>query len=144
MLTLSVGYIVFSHAETGFNQSNTAHGNSLSVGKMEQTSNRFHKAEIVDPDIGLSELHGGNKIGFSGLIMYSDKDDNNVYHLGGTSDSNHPNMGLFAFAKLDDIDVFFGEWAQTSDMPFSSHITYYAGKDITANMANRRYRHLYY
>lgn len=134
LLTLSIGYIGFSHAATGFNQSNTAHGNSLSVGKMEKASNGFHKAEIGDPAIGLSELHGGNKIGFPGLIMYSNKDDNNVYQLGGTSDSHHPNMGLFAFAKLENINVYFGEWAQTSDMSSSSHTTYYAGKDITENM----------
>lgn len=134
LLTLSIGYIGFSHAETGYNQSNSPHGNHLIIGEMEHASQGFHKAEIGDPAIGLSELHGGNKIGFPGLANVSEKDDNNVYQLGGTSDSHHPNMGSFAFAKLDDVDVFFGEWAQESNMSSASHTAYYAGKDITVDM----------
>ncbi|SPP31817.1 hypothetical protein ARAF_1476 [Arsenophonus endosymbiont of Aleurodicus floccissimus] len=134
MLTLSIRYINFRHAATGYDKFNAPHGNYLIISKMEYASQGFHKAEKGDPVIGLSELHGGNKIGFPGLIMYSDKDDNNVYQLGGTSNSHHPNMGSFAFAKLVDVDAFFGEWAQASNMSSSSHTTYYSGKDITENI----------
>ncbi|HGJ5857877.1 Slam-dependent surface lipoprotein [Arsenophonus nasoniae] len=136
LLTLSIGYIGFSYAATGYNKSNTSHGNYLIIGEMEEASYLFHKAEKGDPAIGVSELHGGKKIGFSGLTTYSDKDDNNVYKLGGTNSSHHPNMGSFAFAKLDDVDVFFGEWAQDNNMSSASHTAYYAGKDITPEMPN--------
>lgn len=136
LLTLSIGYIGFSQAITGYNKSNTANGNYLIIGEMEEASNRFHKAEKGDPAIGLSELFGGKKIGFPGLAKLTPKDDNNVYKLGGTGSSHHPNMGSFAFAKLDDADVFFGEWAQDNDMSSASHTAYYAGKDITPEMPN--------
>ncbi|HGJ5872337.1 Slam-dependent surface lipoprotein [Arsenophonus apicola] len=136
LLTLSIGYIGFSQAITGYNKSNTSNDNRLIIGEIEEASNRFHKAKKGDPAIGLTDLHGSKKIGFPGLAMISPKDDNNVYKLGGTSSSHHPNMGSFAFAKLDDVDVFFGEWAQDNDMSSASHTAYYAGKDITTEMPN--------
>lgn len=134
LLTLSLGYIGTSHAETGYDQSNTPDGNYLIIGEIAKNSTGYHSAKKGDPAIGISNLHNGNKIGFSGLTMLTIKDTNNVYKLNGNSSSAHPDMGSLAFTKLDDADIFFGEWAQGNDMSSASHTTFYSGKDITPEM----------
>lgn len=134
LLTLSIGYTSFSQAVTGYNQSNIAQGNYLIIGEMEKTSNLFHKAETGDPAIGISNLYGGQKIGFPGLTTHVYKDFNDVYKHTDHSASAHSNMGSLRFIKLDDTNIYLGEWAQDNKMASDSHTAFYAGKDITPEM----------
>ncbi|MFS1539091.1 MAG: hypothetical protein ACL7BU_10880 [Candidatus Phlomobacter fragariae] len=84
MLTLSVGYIGFSYAETGYDQSNIPAGNFLIIGFPGLTMLTFKDANNV------YKLIGTNSSAYSdmGAFRFIKLDDANIYLSEWTQDNN--------------------------------------------------------
>lgn len=133
----SILIVLFSanmaHAEIHFNQSGSL--TTLKIGASDPIHGGPHATAGGEPGVGLSSVGGGKKIGFASLtptMMSGGADSNNIYTI--QSNSTHNSMGVFHFAKVEDANVYFGDWAQTSSVTDATHQTYYVGKDVTTTL----------
>ena len=139
ILISSIGLVSTAQAEIGFKKSADVIDQSITVNiGPSELNTPSHPAPIGSPGIGISTIHNGTKIGFKGLInsprytMPQDThgfyDSSLLVHRGHTE-----NHGDYRFAKVEDQEVYFGEWKYSQDDTQYRNI-YYAGEDITTDM----------
>ncbi|MEI9534403.1 Slam-dependent surface lipoprotein [Moellerella wisconsensis] len=133
----SLGFMAPSYGEVGFDKSADIADQSININVgASQSVSTFHPAPVGSPGIGVSAKSDGMRIGFKGLISsprYTMPQD--AYNMYDTSlvPGPHGNIGHYRFAKINDEEIYFGEWTYQQDDTAYRNV-YYAGQDITTDM----------
>ncbi|MEI9750626.1 Slam-dependent surface lipoprotein [Moellerella wisconsensis] len=128
-----------AYADLGFNKSADLDDQLvfINIGPSESSS-WVHPAALGSPAIGVSVKSNGLRVAFKGLLnslfytMPTDKHDiydSSLVRRPGT----HTNIGAYRFSKLDNDEIYYGEWTyQSEDVDYRN--VYYTGKNTTTNM----------
>ena len=99
-------------------------GSKITVGITNTENGQEASLRLFDENIAFTQLNQQD------VSMV--KDSNNVYTIPAIG--YYQNSGLFHFAKISDANVYFGDWAKTTDKNDITHQTYYIGKDVTTTL----------
>ncbi len=140
ILISSIGLVSTAQAEVGFNKSDDVTGQTVTVNiGPSQFTSTTHPAPIGSPGMGISTIHNGTRIGFQGMISsprYTmPQDTHGFYDSSLLARRGHTgtNNGDYRFAKVEDQEVYFGDWKYSEDDTQYRNV-YYAGENITTDM----------